>query len=121
MSTRCQEKRTNFAQTHFLESTNQKTNVNTKVLKSKQPTDVFEGLSRGTQDVVRTLSGKRRHIAKAKKSLHGGLDITVEHNYPTHSVLTPAKFDLRFRLSRGCSPSGRSYFVVRDKYAVLSS
>ena len=61
-------------------------------------------LSRGCQEAVGWLSGKNHHNFEAKIKF-GRWFRYHRRAYSTSSVLTPAKFDLRFRLSRGCSPS----------------
>ena len=53
------------------------------------------------------VSGKNHHNFEAKIKF-GRWFRYHRRAYPTSSVLTPAKFDLRFRLSRGCSPSVNS-------------
>ena len=50
------------------------------------------------------LSGKNHHNFEAKMKF-GRWFRYHRRAYPTPNVLTPAKFDLHFRLSRGCSSS----------------
>ena len=65
----------------------------------------------GCQVAVKRLSGGCRVAVRQKSSqfeakIKSGRWFRYHRRaYPTPSVLTPAKFDLRFRLSRGCSPS----------------
>ena len=78
-------------------------------LVSKNKTDeifrvAVRWLSRGCQEAVEWLSGKNHHNFEAKIKF-GRWFRYHRRAYRTPSVLTPAKFDLRFRLSRGCSPS----------------
>ena len=67
-------------------------------------------LSGGCQEAVRRLSGKNHHNFGAKIKF-GRWFRHHRRAYPTPSVLTPAKFDLHFRLSRGCSPSAVDHLV----------
>ena len=88
------------AQTHFLESTNQNTNVNTHTTKNKNRRE----FSSGCQETVRRLSGKNHQNFEAKIKFERWFRLH-RRAYPSPSVLAPAKSDLHFRLSRGCSPS----------------
>ena len=107
LSTSCQEKKY-FLPKHIFSS--QQTKILTLTHKfPKIKTDenlrvAVRWLSRGCQEAVGWLSGKNHHNSEAK--IKFGQWFRYHHRaYPTPSVLTPARFDLRFRLSRGCSPS----------------
>ena len=76
-----------------------------------------KGLSGSYQEAVRRLSGKNHH--KFESKIEFGRWFRYQRRaYPTPSVLTPAKFDLHFRLSRGCSPSerGTSWLICIHSY-----
>ena len=104
LSTSCQGEKIFFAQTRFLESTNQKAQKFPKIKKDESFQVAVRKLSRGCQEAVKRLSGKNHHNFEAKIKF-GRWFRHHRRAYSTPSVLTPAKFDLHFRLSRGCSPS----------------
>ena len=106
LSTSCQEENWFFDLTHFLESTNKNTNVNTKMQQKNDESFrvAVKRLSGSCQEAVGALSGKNHHNFEGKQKF-GRWFRYHRRAYLTPSVLTPAKFDLRFRLSRGCSPS----------------
>ena len=107
LSTSCQGERIFFAQTHFLESTNQITQKFPKIKTDESFRVAVKRLSRSCQEAVRWLSGKNHHNFEAKIKF-GRWFRCHRRAYSAPSVLTPAKFDLQFRLSRGCSPSETS-------------
>ena len=92
-----------FAQTHFLELTNQDTNIHTKNPQNRNQPNFkwgkkFQIFVRGCQEAVGWLSGKNHRNFEAKIKF-GRWFRYHRRAYPTPSVLTPAKFDLHFRLS----------------------
>ena len=92
-----------FAQTHFLESTNQITQKFPKIKTDESFRVAVKRLSRSCHEAVRWLSGKNHHNFEAKIKF-GRWFRYHRRAYLAPSVLTPAKFNLYFRLSRGCSP-----------------
>ena len=110
LSTSCQEKKY-FLPKHIFSSQQTKILTFTQKLPKIITVEIFRvavrWLSRGCQEAVRRLSGKIHHNFEAKIKF-GRWFRYHRKAYPTPSVLTPAKIDLRFRLSRGCSPSARS-------------
>ena len=91
---------------------------NTKIPKNRNRRKFSSGcqeavkkLSRSCQEAVRRLSGKNHHNFEAKIKF-GRWFRYHRRAYSAPSMLTPAKFDLHFRLSRGCSPS--VFLLVED-------
>ena len=76
-------------------------------------------LSTGCQEAVKRQSGKNHHHFEAKIQFRRWFRYH-RRAYPTSSVLTPAKFDLGFRLSRRCSPSGRNASGLGERVCVAA-
>ena len=109
LSTSCQERKY-FLPKHIFSSQQTKILTLTQKFPKIETGESFQvavrKLSGGCQEAVGRLSGKNHHNFEAKIKF-GRWFRYHRRAYSALSVPTPAKFDLHFRLSRGCSPSAK--------------